>query len=83
MNNSKFNINKSFIEQVNKFMKTTLGEIKQPNIRTTLAKKNTRLLALLMLYETRQNTKKTFKVLSFVIYTIISDYFCIDYLASE
>ena len=30
-----------------------------------------------------KNSKKLFKVLSCVIYTIISNYVCIDYLSSE
>ena len=36
-----------------------------------------------MFYETRKNPKKFFKVLSCAIYTILSNYVCIDYLASE
>ena len=36
-----------------------------------------------MFYETRKNPKKAFKVLSCVIYKTISNYVCIDYLASE
>ena len=36
-----------------------------------------------MFYEKRKNPKKFFKVLSCVIYTIISIYVCIDYLDSE
>ena len=36
-----------------------------------------------MFYETRKNPNKVFKVLSCVIYTIISNCVCIDYLASE
>ena len=36
-----------------------------------------------MFYETRKNPKKFFKVLSCVIYTIISNCVCNDYLASE
>ena len=42
------------------------------------------MLALLIFDETRaDNTKKYFKVLSCIIYTIISNYVCIDYLACE
>ena len=37
--NPGFNINKAFIEQVEKCMNTTLGEITQPSIQSTLAKK--------------------------------------------
>ena len=65
-------------------MKTTFGEITQPHIKTTLAKNNEKMLALLIFDETRaDNTKKYFKVLSCVLYTIISNYVCIDYLACE
>ena len=42
------------------------------------------MLALLMFHETRGgNPKKYFKVLSCVIYTIIENYVCIDYLACQ
>ena len=78
MINPTLNINKAFIEQVNKCIKTTLGAITQPHIKTILAKNKTRVLALLMFYDTRQNPKKVFKVWSCIIYTIISNYFCID-----
>ena len=36
-----------------------------------------------MFYENRKNSKKIFKVLSCLIYTIIRKYVCIDYLGSE
>ena len=36
-----------------------------------------------MFYETRKNPKRVFKVSSCVIYTIIRNYVCIDYLDSE
>ena len=42
-----------------------------------------KVLALLMFYVTIKNTKKSFKVLSCVIYTIINNHVCIDYLACE
>ena len=48
-----------------------------------MSKNNTRVLALLMFYETRKNPKKFSKVLSCVIYKIISNYVCIDYLCYE
>ena len=53
-----------------------VGAITQPHIRTILAKKNARVLALLIFYDTRKYPDKVFKVL-------IRNYFCIDYLASE
>ena len=64
-------------------MNNTFGPITQPYIKATLKKHNTKVLALLMFYQTRNNPKKAFKVLSCVIYTIISNYVCIDYLACE
>ena len=53
MINPTLNINKALIEQVNKYMKTTLGVITKPYIKTTLPKNKTRVLSLLMFYETR------------------------------
>ena len=62
-------------------MKTTFVAITQPHIRTILEKNNTRVLALLMFYDTISNPKKIFKVLSCVIYTIIINYVFIHNLA--
>ena len=64
-------------------MKTTFGAITQLHISKILAKKNTRVLELLIFNEKRKNPKKVFKLLSCVIYTIIRNYVCVDYLASE
>ena len=64
-------------------MKNIFGSISQPHIKTTLSKNRTIVLALFMFYETRNSPKKAFKVLSCVIYTIISNFACIDYLACE
>ena len=36
-----------------------------------------------MFYEIRKNPKQFFKVLSFVIYKIFSNYVCIEYFAFE
>ena len=76
------NINKAFKEKVHKCMNNIFITSTQPSIRS-IFQKNTRVLALLMFYETRNNPKKYFKVLSCVIYTVISNYACIDYLACE
>ena len=83
MINTILNIKKAFREQVDKCTNNTLGEIPQHQIIITLSKKNTRVLELLLFYETRQNPKKYSRVLSCVIYTIIRNYDCIDYLACE
>ena len=84
MINPGLNVNKSFREQIEKGMYTKFGETKQTLIKSTLAKNNTSVLALIMFYETRaDNRKKYFRVLSFVIYTIIKYYVCIYYLAYQ
>ena len=64
-------------------MKTKFGAITQPHISKILLKINTWMLVLIMSYETRKNSNKSFKVFSCVIYTIINNYVCIDYLACE
>ena len=64
-------------------MNNTFGPITQPFFRYTLANNNTRFLALLLFYDKRKNPMKSFKVLSCLIYTIIINYVCIDYLACE
>ena len=62
-------------------MYTRFGEITQPFIKATLAKDNTSVLALIIFYETRaDNPKKALIVFSCVIYSIIKNYVCIDYL---
>ena len=82
MINPTLSINKSFKEKVTKCVNSTFFEITQQHISKILFKK-TRVLALLMFYETRKNPNDFFKVLSCVIYEIISNYVCIDYLACE
>ena len=59
------------------------GELTQPFIKTILPqKKHTSVLELLIIHETRVgNPKKYFRVLSCVIYNIIENYVCIDYIA--
>ena len=52
--NPNFSMNKVFREQVEKCINTTFGPITQPHIIYTLAKKKTRVLELLMSYETRK-----------------------------
>ena len=63
-------------------MFTTFGEITQPFIKSTLAKKNTSVLELVIFYE-KIAEKKVYGVFSCVIYTIIKNYVCIDYIACQ
>ena len=65
-------------------MKTKFGAITQPHISKILLKINTWMLALIMSYETRADSpKQYFRVLVFVIYTMIKNYICSDYLACQ
>ena len=65
-------------------MNTTFYELTQPFIKTTLSKQNTSVLALIMFHEKRGEIhKKYFRVLSCVIYTIIKNHVCIDYIACQ
>ena len=81
MINPGLNVNKAFVEQVEKCMYITFGAITQTFLKSTWAKNKTRVLALVMFYETREdNPKKYYKVLSCVIYTVIKNYVSIDYL---
>ena len=83
MINPKLNIKKASREQGHKCMNNKFGQRNQPNIKTTLAKNNTRVLSLLMFFETINNPKKALKVLSCVIYKITSNNVFIGYLAFE
>ena len=65
-------------------MYTTFGEIKQPFNNSTLSKNSTSVFASIIFYEIRaDNPKKAYRVLICVIYTIIKNYVCIDYLACK
>ena len=54
------------------------------HINETLMKRDTRVLALVVFYELGNiNPRKMFRVLSFLIHTIIDKYVCIDYLGTD
>ena len=70
MINRGLNVNKTFREQVEKYMFTKFGKITQPFIKTTWSKNSTIVLVLIMFYETRSD-KIAYTVLSCVIDIII------------
>ena len=82
MVNPNLNINKTFIEQVEKCMKITFGAITQHFIRALFLKKKTRVLTLIMFYETRVENI-AYRLLNCVIYTMIKNHVCIEYLAYQ
>ena len=78
------NCNKVFREQVEKFSSVSFYKITIKTIIYFLRKKNTCVMALIMFYENNgEKTKKVYKVLSCVIYSLIDNYVCIDYLSCQ
>ena len=73
--------NKVFRELVKVCLSNTFGKDINKHINNILLKRNTRVITLVVHYEHGNlNTRKMFKVLSCVLYTIIDRYVCIDYL---
>ena len=84
MMNPNLIIKKGFKEQVKVCMKTTFSTSTMTHISKIILKPNTRVLALFMFLRIeKNNVNKMFRVLSCVIYKIISNCVCIDYLGSE
>ena len=84
MLNPTLNENKAFKEQVEACLINTFGADNNKHINKKLMNRDTRVLALVVLYELGTfNPRKMFKVLSCVIYTIIDRYVCIYYLGTE
>ena len=80
MMNPTLNRNRAFKDQVKVCLKNTFGPDTNSHIAKTLAKNNTRVLALVIFYDNdKKIIRKLFKVLSCVIYTIINKYVHIDF----
>ena len=83
MCNPHLHINEMFTKQVKACLSKTFGDDTNKQINLIMKQPNTRVFALIMIYEQGQNqTEKRFKVLSCVIYTMIDKYVCIDYLCT-
>ena len=64
-------------------LSSTFGADTVKQINLILKRRNTRVIALIMICELGSySTKKVFKVLSCVVYTMIEKYVCIDYLCT-
>ena len=84
MMNPNLNRSRAFKNQVKLCLKHTFGPDTNSRISKTLQKPNTRVLALVIFYESGETIiRKLFRVFIFLIYTIIDKYVCIDYLGSE
>ena len=71
-------------EQVKICLRDTFGTDTNKQINVILKRPNTRVIALIVNYENvSYSTRKMFKVLSCVVYTIIDKYVCIDYLCTK
>ena len=64
-------------------MNNTFVPSTKPFIKATLAKNKTRVLVFLLFYETINNPNKDLKLVSGVIYTIISNYVLIIQLVNQ
>ena len=54
------------------------------HIRDVMRKKDTFVIALIMLYESKsKNPLKVYRVLICAIYSLIKNYFCIEYLCCQ
>ena len=63
------------------FLNNIFGADTNKQINVILKRPNTRVIALIVNYEHGSySTKKVFKVLSCVVYTMIEKYVCIDFL---
>ena len=72
MLNPQLNMNKYFKYQVKTCLSDTFGADTNKHINYILLKRNTRVIALVVHYEHGNiNTRKMFKVMSCVIYTMI------------
>ena len=75
---------KVFKEQVKLCLNSTFCADTNKQINVILKRPNTIVIALIVNYEHGSySTRKMFKVLSCVVYTIIDKYVCIDYLCTE
>ena len=76
--------NKVFKDQVKSCLGNTFGADTDKHINNILLRHNTRVISLIVNYEHGSfKTRKVFKVLSCVIYTIIDKCVCIEYLCTE
>ena len=75
---------KIFKDQVKSCLGNTFIADTNKHINDILLRPNTRVIALIVNYEHGGfSTRKLFKVLICVVYTIIDEYVCIDYLCTE
>ena len=78
MLNPELNITKAFKVQAEINIEISFSAGTMMPVRKLLPKGNTRLFTLIFFYESRKNTK--FKVLSSIVYFIMDDIVCVDFM---
>ena len=82
--NPSLNCNKVFRLLVENFISVSFSSKAMKTIRYFLRKKNICVMELILVYENNGgNVKKVYRVLSCVVYYLIDNYVCIDYLSCQ
>ena len=84
MINPSLKFNNLFITQVEKCLGCSFSISKMKTIKNCLIKKNTSIMALIFIYENNEDIpNKNHRVLSCVVYNLIGNYVCIEYLSCQ
>ena len=84
MINTSLHIKNVLRTQVQKFLGCYFSTKTMKTIRDFMLKNNTSVMALITIYETVGiSIRKVYRVLSCVVYTIIDNYGCIEYLSCQ
>ena len=84
MLNTTLNVNKVFRDQVGKLLKDAFHPGNMSGINNVLKKESTCVISLVIFYENiTTNPMKVFRVLIFVLYYVIDNYVCIEYICCQ
>ena len=84
MINPSLHLNKGFREKVQKYLGCSFSIKTMKTIKNCLMKNNTYIMALIIIYENNgKDIKTVYKVLICVVYTLIENYVCIEYLSCQ
>ena len=75
--NRTLHIIKVFRDQVEKCLRATFYQHTMEGIRNFMRKKDTCVIAIVMFYYTKNNSRKVYRVLSCVLYSVVDNYVCI------
>ena len=84
MVNPTLNVNKVFREQAYKCLRNTFNQGTMTGISNVPKINNTYIIGLVIFYENRTtNPIKLYKLLRCVLYSVIDNYVCIEYLCCQ